>query len=87
MEGLRTYIALPAKAFKWQLCSGRDFVHRKLVFATLELCGGVKKRAADMLGVSLKTLYNRLEEYGSQDGVPLSDPATRGVPGHGRILG
>jgi two-component system, NtrC family, response regulator AtoC len=40
-------------------------VDRKLIFATLELCGGVKKRAADILGISLKTLYNRLEEYGS----------------------
>jgi two-component system response regulator AtoC len=42
-------------------------VDRKLIFATLELCGGVKKRAADILGISLKTLYNRLEEYGPSD--------------------
>lgn len=42
-------------------------VDRKLIFATLELCGGVKKRAADILGISLKTLYNRLEEYGPQE--------------------
>jgi two-component system response regulator AtoC len=43
-------------------------VDRKLIFATLELCGGVKKRAADILGISLKTLYNRLEEYGTDNG-------------------
>ena len=42
-------------------------VDRKLIFATLELCRGVKKQAADILGISLKTLYNRLEEYGQDD--------------------
>ncbi len=40
---------------------------KKLILATLEQCGGVKKRAAELLGISLKTLYNRLEEYGSTD--------------------
>ncbi|RJG01592.1 sigma-54-dependent Fis family transcriptional regulator [Noviherbaspirillum sedimenti] len=39
-------------------------VDRKIIFATLQLCDGVKKRAAAILGISLKTLYNRLEEYG-----------------------
>ncbi len=46
-------------------------VDRQLIFATLELCGGVKKRAADLLGISLKTLYNRLEEYGNEQRAAL----------------
>jgi DNA-binding NtrC family response regulator len=37
---------------------------RQLILATLEQCGGVKTRAAEILGISLKTLYNRLVEYG-----------------------
>lgn len=41
---------------------------RRLILATLEHCGGVKKRAAEMLGISLKTLYNRLEEYAETSG-------------------
>jgi two-component system response regulator AtoC len=36
---------------------------RQLIMATLEHCAGNKSRAADMLGVSLKTLYNRLSSY------------------------
>ncbi|MBB5214804.1 sigma-54-dependent transcriptional regulator [Parapusillimonas granuli] len=39
--------------------------NRQLILATLKQCGGVKKTAAEMLGISLKTLYNRLEEYGA----------------------
>jgi len=38
---------------------------RSLICATLERCGGNKTRAAEVLGVSLKTLYNRLHEYGT----------------------
>jgi DNA-binding NtrC family response regulator len=38
--------------------------NRQLILATLKQCGGVKKLAAEVLGISVKTLYNRLEEYG-----------------------
>ena len=47
-----------------------DEADRQLILATLEQCGGVKKWAAEMLGVSLKTLYNRLEEYRAQGLLP-----------------
>ena len=36
---------------------------RRLIFATLERYGGDKKKAAEILGISLKTLYNRLHLY------------------------
>ena len=38
-------------------------VEKRLILATLEQCGGTKEKAAEMLGISLKTLYNRLREY------------------------
>lgn len=40
-----------------------DDAERELILATLEAVDGDKKQAADMLGISLKTLYNRLNEY------------------------
>jgi two-component system, NtrC family, response regulator AtoC len=36
---------------------------RVLILATVAQCGGDKKRAAEILGISLKTLYNRLNIY------------------------
>jgi DNA-binding NtrC family response regulator len=41
-------------------------VERWLIFATLKKCSGNKTRAAALLGVSLKTLYNRLNAYRAQ---------------------
>jgi DNA-binding NtrC family response regulator len=44
-----------------------DEVSRRLIEATLAECGS-KRKAADMLGISLKTLYNRLAVYKSEGG-------------------
>jgi len=40
-----------------------DEVERELIMRTIEFTGGNKSRAAEVLGISLKTLYNRLERY------------------------
>ncbi|NOT33160.1 MAG: sigma-54-dependent Fis family transcriptional regulator [Candidatus Eisenbacteria bacterium] len=47
-------------------------VERRLIFATLDQLKGDKRRAAKILGVSLKTLYNRLNAY------ELADPRGHG---------
>jgi DNA-binding NtrC family response regulator len=47
-------------------------VEKVLTLATLQQCGGVKEKAAQMLGVSLKTLYNRLREYDSRNEAPTT---------------
>lgn len=41
---------------------------KQIILATLKHCGGDKRRAAKALGVSLKTLYNRLGSYESNEG-------------------
>jgi two-component system, NtrC family, response regulator AtoC len=38
-------------------------VEQQLILATLDQYGGDKKKTADILGISLKTLYNRLNQY------------------------
>jgi DNA-binding NtrC family response regulator len=42
-------------------------IERRVTMATLSRCNNVKKRAAEILGISLKTLYNRLEAYAQKD--------------------
>jgi DNA-binding NtrC family response regulator len=38
-------------------------VERQLILATFKYCGEHKERTAALLGISMKTLYNRLKEY------------------------
>jgi DNA-binding NtrC family response regulator len=39
-------------------------VERKLIYHPLRLTGGNKTRAAELLGISLRALYYRLQRYG-----------------------
>ena len=39
---------------------------RRLILATYAKCGRSKERTAALLGISLKTLYNRLRAYGRE---------------------
>jgi transcriptional regulator with PAS, ATPase and Fis domain len=44
-----------------------DEAEQKLIMATLDSAGGNKTRAAEMLGISLKTLHNKLNRFKEED--------------------
>lgn len=44
-----------------------DEAERLLIERTLEHTGNNKTRAAEILGISPKTLFNKLKEYGTPD--------------------
>ena len=52
-----------------------DEIEERVTMATLARCGNVKKRAAAILGISLKTLYNRLESYSQREGSDVEGDA------------
>ncbi len=54
-------------------------VDRQLTLATLEHCGRHKEKTAATLGISLKTLYNRLKEYAGDDDLAISEPGALGA--------
>jgi DNA-binding NtrC family response regulator len=56
-----------------------DEVGRRLIEATLAECGS-KRKAADMLGISLKTLYNRLAVYKASDPEAVEEDEVGGKP-------
>src|SRR6202049_626267 len=56
-------------------------VERRVTMATLAYCGQVKRKAAQILGVSLKTLYNRLETYNGRGSAAGDDEAFESLAG------
>ena len=54
--------------FQTRLGTSLDDIERELISRTLEFVGGNKTHAAQVLGISPKTLYNRLERYATGEG-------------------
>ncbi len=51
------------RSLNFQVGASIEEVERRLIMATLDAHGGNKRKTAEVLGVSLKTLYNRLNTY------------------------
>ncbi|HVS64257.1 MAG TPA: sigma-54 dependent transcriptional regulator [Thermoanaerobaculia bacterium] len=49
-----------------QLGTSLAEAERRMILATLRQCDGQRKKTAEALGISVKTLYNRLKEYGEE---------------------
>jgi len=67
LEGRREEAAAGGPAIRIVVGSSIADAERKLIMATLEEYDGNKKEAADVLGISLKTLYNRLNAYKEEE--------------------
>lgn len=81
---VRSYVSHPVpedgeiRALRIPVGTNLADVERWMIYATLRKCGGNKTRAAALLGVSLKTLYNRLNAYRVQgvvmhEGIPVDN--------------
>jgi DNA-binding NtrC family response regulator len=66
--------ALSAPVLAVRIGSTLAEVERMLTLATLEHLGRHKEKTAATLGISLKTLYNRLKDYAADDEGQLSEP-------------
>jgi two-component system, response regulator FlrC len=54
-------------------------VERDLILETLKHCLGNRTHAANILGISIRTLRNKLNEY-TADGTPVPPPSISGLP-------
>ena len=78
-----TYAAMAAETVTRALV-GRTVadVERDLILETLKHCLGNRTHAANILGISIRTLRNKLNEYAG-DGVPIPPPGS----GEARLAG
>lgn len=62
----RSLLAEPTPDFTKEMCAAGTTIaemEKKLIISTLNHCHGRREEAARLLGISSKTLYNRLREY------------------------
>jgi len=68
----RSAVTACGNALRFRVGTTLEEIEREVIFATLAHCQGRKKQTAELLGVSVKTLYNRLNEYESRNASPAA---------------
>ncbi len=63
----------PNEVVPWLIGSTVGEIERELVLQTLARCDGNRTRAARVLGVSVRTLRNKIRQY-SSDGIEVPGP-------------
>jgi len=53
-------------------------VERELIIETLKACGGNRTRASGLLGISIRTMRNKIRQYNTQ-GIPVPAPPSAPV--------
>jgi len=66
-EELMVTIARDSLRFELRPGMSLEEAEYELIMCTVKFTGGNKSRAAELLGICLKTLYNRLEAYQSKN--------------------
>jgi DNA-binding NtrC family response regulator len=73
MNRLSTQLVGTRPSFEVRLGASLDELEREFILKTLDFTQGNKVRAAQVLGISLKTLYNRLARYHGKARPPAGD--------------
>ena len=73
LQAGRSALGDPASILSVPIGTTLAEMERSLILATLEHFEGNKERTAAALGVSLKTLYNRLKDYGGEGAQPSKE--------------
>ena len=74
----------PNKIVPFLIGSTVGEIERELVLQTLARCGGNRTRAARVLGVSVRTLRNKIRQY-SADGIDVPVPSEQYMNGRTEI--
>ena len=67
MENLNQELAVEVGSVATPKVETLAQMEQRAIENALKVTGGNKKQAADMLGVTIKTIYNKLHKYGMSD--------------------